>query len=768
MTYLLSFYFDIKHSDFKLNIMKNLTKLFNCCLIISALILAGCGYMSDEAVENIDVFKTDELQTCQIDVSKLAKIFKENQAQQIRCIEENFVQFTKYVKSKDPNVITEKEIGLFVKRFFVDQSEKIVNSLSLIFQLNMILLKDESDKISHQNIHPLFDLLIEVNKEAVIISNIFKHMDSLQLNSHFWKMRSEFRASALRFSNAAKEATLLNQNKDKELVLSDFVNDIGSKLGNDSFDSETLNSFLFLKKTFLGGKDDVITTDELRTLFTKLPEVLGLIFDLYYSKSGHFASEQEEIKFYLDSINQFRSLIDFKQANFELMTSDEIVKVAKKFFKEYDVESFKESIEALKQKFIGGSKTSITLKDLNVAISMIKDFFEKVYFVHVTYDEPRNAILLKSTDLVTSSHILYKRLPEYKIFSTQERINQLYNSFIDISSNFRYFRNPEVGSAFYDREISRNKTGFIEVNISKWLAWKLLTAYGHSDAQGHLQITIDEFSNFLLDAKPILQELNLWTVKFQTFSRNVVLLADLFQEQSNGDLKMNLNETTEYIGMLLTAVSSSGKVAESVAKTCADLGTAEVPAYKADCFKQKFFSIFLVDLNYQAVLPRLRSYYEKSSSAELLNYLEGVSGFARENNAPGIPVNRKDITLITGALLNIETTFIRFDTNRDNVIDYHELSRAFLVYKKSIIDIAGLQPDQEKYAKAVFLYMVSRMEIPKTGTWFKDVKFGAFASCVEKGWCRWTLDKVEAKRLNIGQLLYYMVNQKPEDVSLKK
>ena len=65
--------------------------------------------------------------------------------------------------------------------------------------------------------------------------------------------------------------------------------------------------------------------------------------------------------------------------------------------------------------------------------------------------------------------------------------------------------------------------------------------------------------------------------------------------------------------------------------------------------------------------------------------------------------------------------------------------------------------------------MVSKMEIPKTGSWLADMKFGAFNSCVQSDWCRNNMmDVIEAKRLNIGKLLYYMVNQVPSVDAVKK
>lgn len=740
--------------------MKKLRWAFTQIVIIFSLVLTSCGYVSDKPIENADVYRTDELQTCKIDVSKLGEIFKINQKEQIQCLQENFIQFTKYVRSKNPGAVSEAEIGIFVKKFFVDQSDSIIKGLSLIFQLNMILLKDEADRISHSKISPLFELLVQVNQEAVILTNIIKLMDEKQNQAKFWTLRKQFNESTERFANSTIGVIEKSPGLGQKLNIRNFILDLNTKLGSGKIDEKLIDSLMFLKKILVGGDTQIISSEELKVAITKLPQILGLVFDAYYSAGENFKSESEEMRFYLTTVRSLYRLVEFKQTNFELVNSDQLVLIAEKVIKNYDVESFKPSIEALKSKFIGGKKDSVTLQDLDVVLNIVHDFFEKIYFNNVTYDDAVNNYILSQKRTVLASEIPFKVLPGYDMFNNKKRLDQLSASFIDSAANFRYFREKATGSAVYDGQILRSKSGLIEVNIAKWLSWKLLKAYGHLDAKGEMQLKAEEFAKFLLDAKPILVELKLWSPNFKTFSRNAMLLADLFQQQSNGDQRINLNEATEYIGMLLTAVEISGKFSQELSRLCDTGINVEDPLFDKNCFNENFYETILNKLNFKKSLPRLARYYNNSSKKETMDYILGVEGFARDNNSLGVPVNRRDNTLILGAMINIESTFIRFDMNQDNIIDYNELSSAFLTYKASIIELAGLKGDQEKYAKGIFLYMVSKMAIPKTGTWITDAEFGIFDSCVQNDWCRDNfMDKIEAKRLNIGKLLYYMVNQ---------
>jgi hypothetical protein len=97
--------------------MNTFFRTFNCLVLVLAVSLASCGYVSDKPPVNSGVYRTDELQTCHIDVTKLGEIFKADQKEQIRCLQENFIQFTKYVRSKNPGSVTEGELNAFIRKF---------------------------------------------------------------------------------------------------------------------------------------------------------------------------------------------------------------------------------------------------------------------------------------------------------------------------------------------------------------------------------------------------------------------------------------------------------------------------------------------------------------------------------------------------------------------------------------------------------------------------------------------------------------------------
>lgn len=734
----------------------HLQHLLHCLVLISALILASCGYVSDKPPVNIEVYKTNELQACKIDVTKLGEIFKADQKEQIRCIQENFIQFTKYVRARESGSISETELNAFIKKFFKGQSDSIVKGLSLLFQLNMLLLKDEATKISRNNISPLFDLLVKVNQEAIIITQVLKEMNDEKNQGHFWDLRSKFNASVVRFSEGTISIIEKSPGIQQKLNIKNFIIDLGSKLGSKEINPETIDSLIFLKQILVGGEKEIITTDELKLLISKLPKILTLSFDLYYVKNTNFNSDADHARFYLTNVRDLYSIIHFNQADFQLFTIDQILQLTEGVAFDTSMKKFKPSVVAIKKRLIGGSEEAFSLRDIKVILDISHDFLERTYFNIVTYNAYRKG--LEKNEPI--SHLQQLDLPnQYDLFSLR-RITELHLDFQETAVNIRYFRSEKEGIPFYGTEIKRNKQGFLEVTLIKWGAVKLLKGYGHKNSAGQLQVSLAEFEVFLKEMRPILEELKLWSPTPETFARNAILLADLFQNKSNGDLEVNLTEATEYTQMIFSSVEITDKFRSRLSSVCDSGINHDDPVFETTCFNSRFFDTVLNQLNFKKFFPYLNEYVKNTPASEVDEYLKGVEGFARDNPDPSIPINKRDSILILGAMLNIESTFLRFDTSKDNIIDYNELTEAFKVYKAAIISVAKLKPNEEVFAESIFLYMVSKMEIPPTGTWMQSAKFFTFHKCVSYSFCRETfLDKIEAKRLNVGKLLYYMVNQ---------
>ncbi len=738
------------------NFFERMYYLMICLLVLTA---SGCGYVSDKPLN--EIVDSKEMQTCKIDPSKLAEIFRKDQTTQIQCIKENFIQFTKYVRTTSSGSVNESDMNEFIRKFFQDQSETIVKGLSVIFQLNMILLKDEADQISKGNISPLFDLLIEVNRDAILITDILMEMANKENAGRFWEQRERFNTTVTHFAETTLKI-ISKRTGGQQLNLKTFILDAAQKIGSEDIDADTIDSVLFLKKILVAGDREIITSQEIESLIKNLPVILNLSFDLFFVSADNFKNDADHVRFYLDNIKLLYRIVEFNQKDFPLLNIKQLLDLMKRGLgpdSTLDVHKFKPTIIALKTKFLESPGDAFMLSDVHKVIDLFKDLNEQILFDTITFDAYQQ--VLASPTAIT--YLAPLKLPGYEIFSSR-RLSELQTNFQVLTTKFKYFRDKETNLQFYGNEYRRTKYGFLELSSMRFMATKLLKTYGHVDTLGNRQVSLEEFQTFLLDMKPVLEEFKLWSKDFENFARNAVLLADLFQHQSNGDFGVNTNEATEYISMVLSSVQVNSKINTELLKVCDGGINKADPLFDVGCFNDNYFSTLMNNLEYKEFFPRLYTYINDAKSEESMGFLKGVEGFARENNNPKIPINKRESTLILGALLNIESTFIRFDVNRDNVIDnvtivgyegktaITELDAAFKIYRSAIIKVAKLPPSQEKYAQAIFLYMIKYMEIPPQGSWIDSGKFWLFYKFGLK-------NPIYGKRLNVGTLLYYLVNQ---------
>lgn len=242
-----------------------------------------------------------------------------------------------------------------------------------------------------------------------------------------------------------------------------------------------------------------------------------------------------------------------------------------------------------------------------------------------------------------------------------------------VLTDSKYFRDDE-GLATFDRHHHRNQSGFLELVVIRNLCEALLRGYGdgRSLSRGALRTMLFEF-------KPVLQHLDLWTTSEDTFARNVLLLADLFLHSSDGDSRIDLAEGVEFVSLLGTALTlTDGFLKEPELQRCE---AADDPSsLDIECYRKSFFdALFASDVR-RSRLPRLHAYVQSLSDDEASGFLANVERFA--DLAPSADsIARRNLGLLIGTILHIESTVIRYDENGNNVLDPRELDRAFPTYR---------------------------------------------------------------------------------------
>jgi hypothetical protein len=539
--------------------------------------------------------------------------------------------------------------------------------------------------------------------------------------------------------------------------------------------SEYIENFKPLKTILLGGTRNVLTFDEISTVLRKLPNYVSAFFSFSYTNLDKEVDSERQWNLYLKTFNRIKpnfvinSSLDYFDG-YELMNSVD-------WFMNLNLEKGQEPINYKKfaetvLKFKGRVLHSI--KDPKVDPldnPIVKDFkfnhihrilewtheaLENLYYTERTYKHYKKT-LSKKTPISYLNLYSFSDYPGVRPGS----LAKLRREFLYITRNHRHFtkeieRTTPTGEKltkfiqYFGKDIVRDQYGFVQLSIIRLALQKAMLGYSIK-VNGQDAVDVDRINMLLLDFKPVLEEFNLWTKDITTFGENTILLGDLFQNSSNGDNAINVDEGAEYASMVIVAVTLGDEIMKDIATVdkCENQGTDDDILIMPRCYRQYFFDSWLNQLEYSLYFPKLTRYYKNERRFDVIDFVRKTEGFARDEDDEDVAMGIRDYTLLVGALLNIESTFVRFDLNNDNIIDTNELHKAFVIYESSIIKIAELNGWKKVFSKTVFFYMVKNKKIP-TESQVMKYHFNLHFNPMYK-------ENIRAKRLNIGALLYNLI-----------
>ncbi|OFZ25416.1 MAG: hypothetical protein A2381_17675 [Bdellovibrionales bacterium RIFOXYB1_FULL_37_110] len=716
-------------------------------LIIGILFFQGCDF-TDRPAKDLDVYHLKK--QCELNTDAFSHFLEKDITRDIDCLEINFNQFMAGVLTGDTNGIRQNDLVQFVREYFDGDTQNIVASLDLLFNLNTLLLNDYECRIQRQNIKPIFEILRTSNQYLVKIKKIYKEINdrnALYYRSVIDQLLGQFTNSILLIikNREAGPHIVLNTNHLVEQILDHF---------SDNTYRNMVNKLIpILKVALLGGQPDQITYTESISLIKKASKILMVAFDGIYLQKHHFQNINDFYHLQLQAANHLPGLLN---QNFRiddvLFThqqiidlADEVIKILAEEKNEKLTTSFLDKIlKTLKPIAIGGVYENYTYREVLELCKHLSDFLEIRFFYSTTWDHYESSLVVNA-----QSYGITILPPSNYPGLSQEKIYSLHKVFNKILKQYRFFK-KENGLQYYTHGYKRNKASMLEIAYYRWALG--IVGKPYSESAQEIQISMKTLERLLWDFKSLLEEFNLWSAYPETFARNTILLGDLFQYQSDGNLLLNVDEASEYFILVVNAVTVKNEVTQEMSKVCDFGADVDNPTFQVQCFRKNLPAIMFNNLGYQEYMPMLYDYLKKAGPAVFQKYLYKVEYFARDIPDDTIPIGPRDMTLILGALLNIESTFIRFDTDKNNIINPKELCPpAYGVYKQAIIDLVHQKDpdiDVTGYEKSIFLYLVKKMEIPT------KLQLGLYHLSGDK--------KFDSHRANIGAILYNLIKMNKE------
>jgi hypothetical protein len=704
-----------------------------------ALVLSSCG-LGDKGVEDQLVYDIGQLQqTCELNTERLSKILETEITKDIACLENNIDQFVRYVRRENPAYVSRAELERFVNKFFPGDAEVVRDLLSLVYDLNSLLLKDPEDRISVTKIPVLFQLFYVVNQEG---RSLYQKLNGLD-GQIYWERRQgifeDIEHLAIKvfakMNSVGGEVYQININ-DFLLELIDILN-----LGEQDIDIDLIDSFLFAKRLIAGGDSRVITTADLLGVLPRASDIALTALDLLNVADKKFHDTSEEWFFYLDMIKSFKSFFHPWDEDAEILTHDNLLNVAERLLdNKYRMERMSESVKHLKDRLVGGDKNVWSFRDVTTLVLIVEDLLGMMYFNDVSFTALEDQ--MRSSKVITK--ITRPNLSQYHIYP-QDKVKEYWTHFEYMALTYRYF-SDEDGYNHYFTEFKRFKKGFNQVSLFRWLMTKVVNTYGHlPEGQHRKEVSVDDARIFMREVEGAARELGLWPLDIERFVSEAVNGSDLFQYHGNGNGTSDVEELTGYVSTIFSATKKADHVYKRLQAYCPMVGD-NADAFEVPCYREHFLHIFFNELKLNVYFDRLTAYVHSNGMEEAQQYLINLELYSREIPDMRVPMTKTDLVRLVIAFSNTEAAFIRFDKDANGILTRTELDQAFLIFRNLLVTTGKLEGKSEEIIKSVFFYLVKEMRIPTTT---QLVWFHVFGD----------KDKVTATRFNISAILSFFVTQ---------
>ncbi len=370
-------------------------------------------------------------------------------------------------------------------------------------------------------------------------------------------------------------------------------------------------------------------------------------------------------------------------------------------------------------------------ENLETIFNHVYNVTDRVQDFHRFYNFPRIKALLDRPQSVLI------KWDDYKTDFPDDKVN--FTEFARIVTEYRYMRGG-ADMATYSLDFIRNVDGTGEIAMLEYGIKTFYRSYNLTTAKVvQLQEIVKNFEDDLIEMDVFLPH------RAASTAETITLLGSLFQSQSDENAELDVNEATEFAVSLITAMDAKKKVFEFYeTKNCdRDMYGRIEP----NCFKDHFIEALCT--NYRPYLERLFDYFgadpelgceQNFNSVHNMTYVNAAAEAARTcqfypleptptDPKPAkveVPYSEGDVMSMILAMMHIETTITRWDTNQNNLMDPVELINsgskvqdAWDIYRPAIF---GMLPEvtqnlppkiKEFLGQTVFQYLVKFESQPK-------------------------------------------------------
>lgn len=722
--------------------------------LILSLSLASCGDLFMKASKEVEV-GLKQFAGCELDTEAFSYILEKNIKGDLECLEEKLGLFIDAVRTDRPGFISRNVLKDFILRGPMEIDPDVVDIVDALFDLSYLVQGGDKDYLSKGKLSELFELTKYFNARIWKIYKYFRSEDEVNYSRHLREREIVFNELTL-IANKAREIFKTNRGHvdqiDTELLISNL-------LSRNSSTVEMIRSLMFLKRAFLGGSIFQLTDTEFDNLLNIIPDLAQVAFDaVKFNKYNFMDKEQTLVQILKNDLriidrNIYKGFGE-NEAIFDVADLINAISVNIGEIMGIDVTKYLREVTRAKAIILQGELNSeFNYHELKQFVAEVDSVLFDAGMYYRIYNYFRDELDANTPVTVDFS--------EFPAMNSDEQ--EVVADFARVATTYRFIKGS-FKTPFYSHDYGRNPNAFIEVLGLEYLVKKVMMTYGRENdrARGGYDMTLDHTTDLIYDYKWLLKDLGIITIgrkkgqEIQGIANNFVLMSTLFQNQSDGcssdTVCVETPEITEFLIGVVTAMAVKDFFTDTMIEFCSD-HLDEHDRIAPSCFRNNFLNVIEEPIpgdgrSLADYMPLFHQYLkelvadvpegeEPISSKAYLKFLFETESFTRscmyydDAKTDEVYLKGRDAFAVFAGLLNVEATVLRFDTNKNNIMDGvrgNEIRYAYNnVYKGAIK--ALIDPDggfMTKLSWPIFQYLIKYGEVPEPSQFRSVWKFVKF------------------------------------------
>lgn len=705
------------------------SKLISFLLVIS-FVLASCSNKNKPLVTNQDS-PLSEINICTtgaktIIKSYLNKTLLDTDLEKFwNCTHSLLDKLVKYTESEKPYVYNVKEARALIKYLF-NKKDVSIRLTKAILSIKQLIAGGTKSSLTHEDIRRLKLFIDAIKLESFYLKPYIKDIYARLKNDGTTTYSSSSKELNIVLFNSLDRIknTFTKHNVDLKIKdLKQLLAGLSKTFKLKSSLKPWGDLFYQLKALLVSPNKDTILSSEWPQLFTIFHKSMSILITY---------SERTDPEEDLTSSKNLLILDEIVKTTSELL-SNGLSQRASKSYKNEEIFVFIDTLEEL----------SILKEGGLIAPSSAKEFWKLI----------TNKLLTKKSNIFHTDDVQYI-VSEFKAWaSLQKEINnnefsQRYSCQISSISN-RALKKPQKSES---KEFSKEKLPKLEDNprneltqIAYCSSWSLniensllimdqknyikpvnnesltqmnllralikpiINQYGEEEKTLENRfkgLTEKQFQTFLMDINPFLKSLGVLLEK--DFYKTILLQINLFMPQSNGNKEIDFIEAIQYIQYAFSGATSA-QLFTKASQACVLQESSEL--LDRDCAIR-----FLITkrLAYVPNFLDFNLFLSKNKTEGSQFIRDAVEAVTKKLSGP---VAIRDLPKIMILFSFVETYMMKFDTNRNGLIEYSEAKESYTsLYKKLVLElflkeVTGLydssliKPEQVVESSFVFLLL---------------------------------------------------------------